>query len=241
MSNRRFSLVGITDLREVDWFTGKKMPLEQGEGNECMRCGRMHAVVWEVRDNETGKHWKVGSGCGPRALGGWTPDKEEIKTARKEARERAEQRRLAKIEAEARRIADEVRVLPVPPIERLPLNLEKDPDAFKFQVGDAVAWVNSWDTTRHEERANTARWGWIYNRVIERAKGFDIKIRMDIKQRADEILRAEHPMRLTKPAGGKRRHAKATRPHRARTGTTPKRKPSSRLAQLVANINRLTR
>ena len=91
MSPWTFELAEINDLRPVDWATGKRVPLAGGEGNECQRCGRLHAVVWVVRETTPGqeRQWRVGSGCGPRILDGWSPDKATISSARKRDTTRA--------------------------------------------------------------------------------------------------------------------------------------------------------
>jgi len=38
MANK-FRIVGYRDLRPVDWLSGKRMPLDPGEGHTCDRCG----------------------------------------------------------------------------------------------------------------------------------------------------------------------------------------------------------
>lgn len=85
MTERSFELAGVRDLREIDFDTGKRLPLTPGEGNECQRCRREHAVVWEVQETTPGRQrlWLVGSGCGPKILEGWSPDPKEISRAKR--------------------------------------------------------------------------------------------------------------------------------------------------------------
>lgn len=79
---RTFELIEINDLRPIDWYTGKRVPLSPGMGSICQRCGKEHAVVWKVHETTPGRQrvWCVGSGCGPKILAGWSPDGAVIKT-----------------------------------------------------------------------------------------------------------------------------------------------------------------
>lgn len=85
--SRTFELDKVVDLRPIDWVSGKKMPLSPGEGNICMRCGREHAICYHVQETtpKNEKMWIVGSGCGPKILAGWTPEKSELARAKKRA------------------------------------------------------------------------------------------------------------------------------------------------------------
>ena len=87
MANR-FRIVGCRDLRPVDWLSGKRMPLDPGEGHTCDRCGAEHAVIYSVEDGETGRRYKVGSSCAKKQFG-FDVDR-EARTLVKEARARAE-------------------------------------------------------------------------------------------------------------------------------------------------------
>jgi len=85
----RFELVAVHDLRPIDWLTGKREPLAAGDGHECDRCGRLHAICYEVRDTKTGRSWVLGVRCMGIALDGWSPDKKVLAAARREEREAA--------------------------------------------------------------------------------------------------------------------------------------------------------
>jgi len=68
-------LVNVFDVREIDWNTGERLPLEAGEGHTCERCGKLHAKVFVVEHE--GKTSEVGSTCCKR-LFGWQPMAEEV-------------------------------------------------------------------------------------------------------------------------------------------------------------------
>jgi hypothetical protein len=110
-----YILTAVYDLREIDEFTGERLPLEPGQGNICNRCGREHAKVYEVEREQDGKKFTVGSTCCKR-LFGWEPEKEEIRHLEKEARKIAENRAYQRLLAIATPIAEEVKALPLPHI-----------------------------------------------------------------------------------------------------------------------------
>jgi hypothetical protein len=102
MTLETFTLVKITDIRPLDWETGKRLPVDAGELAECGRCGRRHAEVWRLRSS-LGRALTVGSGCGPRLLAeGLLPgvDLPAVKAAKRAAG--AEVRRIRRAGAEAR-------------------------------------------------------------------------------------------------------------------------------------------
>ena len=110
-----YKLISVYDLREIDEFTGERLPLLAGEGNICNRCGREHAKVYQVRREQDGKEFTVGSTC-CKKLFGWEPEKEETKRLEKEAKKLAESRARERLEAIATPIAEEVKALPLPRI-----------------------------------------------------------------------------------------------------------------------------
>jgi hypothetical protein len=119
---RNLKVVGYKDMRPIDWFTGKRVPLAKGEGNICDRCGAEHAIVFTLADIDTKETFRVGSGCAKRAFG-FDPEKDA--TARKMISE--EKRRLEKelaehreaiVTAEATRIAVIIEKIPLPDVER---------------------------------------------------------------------------------------------------------------------------
>lgn len=113
-----YILTAVYDLREIDEFTGERIPLEPGQGNICNRCGREHAKVYEVKREQDGKEFTVGSTCCKR-LFGWEPEKEETRRLEKEARKLAENRAYQRLLAIATPMAEEVKALPLPRIIEL--------------------------------------------------------------------------------------------------------------------------
>jgi hypothetical protein len=113
-------LLAITDLRPIDWFTGKRLPLTIEELAECHRCGRKHAVVWKVEVTEHGKAphtFNVGSSCGKKMIAeGLLPDLEpaSVKAARKAARTKNTDAKRAEVEKHARRVGALVAALDMP-------------------------------------------------------------------------------------------------------------------------------
>jgi hypothetical protein len=79
-NNRTFELISITDMRPIDFDTGKRVPLDAGEGHECDRCGKLHAVIWKIMETTPGRKglWNVGSTCGPKILDGWKPERKVV-------------------------------------------------------------------------------------------------------------------------------------------------------------------
>jgi hypothetical protein len=43
-------LIACYDLRTIDPITGEKEPLAEGQGCTCDRCGKVHAVVYQVAE-----------------------------------------------------------------------------------------------------------------------------------------------------------------------------------------------
>jgi hypothetical protein len=111
-----YTLIAVYDLREVDEISGKRIPLEEGQGNTCNRCGREHAKVYEVQRDQDAKIFCVGSTC-CKKLFGWEPEKEVVNRLTKEAKKRSEDRALQRLEAIATPIATEVNALTIPPVE----------------------------------------------------------------------------------------------------------------------------
>lgn len=71
-------LQAIYDLRETDPITGEKYPLFEGEISKCARCGRDHAIVYEVI-TETNEIVRYGETCFKRMTRCFRP--ESIKQA----------------------------------------------------------------------------------------------------------------------------------------------------------------
>lgn len=114
------ALLAVTDLRPIDWYTGKRLPLTINELAECHRCGRKHAIVWTVEVTEPGKPprvFDVGSSCGKKMVAeGLLPDLEpaSVKAARKAARNRNTATKRAEVEKHARRVGTLVAALDMP-------------------------------------------------------------------------------------------------------------------------------
>ena len=113
-----YKLIAVYDIREIDEFTGERLPLLAGEGNICNRCGREHAKVYQVRREQDGKEFTVGSTC-CKKLFGWEPEKEEARRLEKEARKLAQDRAYQRLLVIATPIAEEVKALPLPRIIEL--------------------------------------------------------------------------------------------------------------------------
>jgi hypothetical protein len=110
-----YKLIRVYDLREIDEWTGERIPLMAGDGNICNRCGREHAKVYEVKREQDGKLFTVGSTC-CKKLFGWEPEKAETKRLEKEARKLAENAAYQRLLSIAGPIAAEVNALPLPRI-----------------------------------------------------------------------------------------------------------------------------
>ena len=98
-----FQLLSVRDVRPVDWFSGERVAIPDGELPECARCGRRHAVVWTLRELPSGGTVTVGSGCGPKLLAeGLLPgvDLHAVAAAKKVAA--AEVRAIRRVGAEVR-------------------------------------------------------------------------------------------------------------------------------------------
>jgi hypothetical protein len=113
-------VIGYYDLRPVDWLSGKRMPLTEGECHICDRCGAEHAVVWEVKDLDTGKVYSVGSGCAKQTFG-FEPDKtneakELLKNHRQQVAMEINEARLEAIRQLADSTAKEIATMARPKI-----------------------------------------------------------------------------------------------------------------------------
>lgn len=113
MTERTFVLRSVRDIRPIDFLTGKRVPLNPGDGATCDRCGKEHAIVWEIEETTPGRArlWSVGSRCGPRILDGWSPEGDELRKARKADRDGARDRAAR---AAAADLLDLLRRLDVP-------------------------------------------------------------------------------------------------------------------------------
>ena len=160
-----FRVVGYRDLRPLDWVSGKRMPLEAGEGHICDRCGAEHAVVYEVLDEETGKHYAVGSSCATKQFGfAPTQDKEAKKLVRAAKDAEAEELEAVRQDAVAHAAAEAAdvvsRLLPPSPMA----DAESYPGAVAWRVGDSMYLARGRDD---EETRQLALKGWYQNRVRE--------------------------------------------------------------------------
>jgi hypothetical protein len=161
-----FRVVGYRDLRPLDWVSGKRMPLKPGAGHVCDRCGAEHAVVYEVLDDDTGKHYAVGSSCAKRQFG-FEPsqDKEAkrlIKAAKEEEAELVESARQDAVAHAAAEVAGVVsRLLPPSPVA----DAERYPGAVAWQIGDSKALAAHGRT--NAEAKTVALQGWYENRIRE--------------------------------------------------------------------------
>jgi hypothetical protein len=178
------TLLAITDLRPIDWDSGKRLPITIEECSECERCGRLHAVVWTVEVTETGKPprvFNVGSTCGKRMVAeGLLPefDKIELREARKAKRTREQEEIDAKLAEIGKVVADKAAELMAagePEIVRLPdvpAVDSTDKPVMVMGMGDASVWClhGQFD----DERERWLRRSWTNNRIKEAAADMDI-------------------------------------------------------------------
>lgn len=160
-----FRVVGYRDLRPIDWLSGKRMPLEPGAGHVCDRCGAEHAVVYEVDDTDTGKHYSVGSSCAKRQFG-FDASKEAralVKKAREQDEVLIDARRQEEVERFVAVAAEELDRLVVP---EAVADRDKYPGAVAWRVGDSMALATHGRTD--EEAVKYATKGWYENRIVER-------------------------------------------------------------------------
>jgi len=154
-----YKIVGYRDMRPVDWLSGKRVPLEPGEGHICDRCGAEHAVIYEIEDTVTGKRYSVGSGCAKQQFG-FEPDKtREIKTLLKAEKDRMateiDDARQRAAEETAQRIASSVLTLPVPePVA----DTERYKPTVAWRVGDGLALAAHGRTNAEASRLATHYW-----------------------------------------------------------------------------------
>lgn len=159
-----WKLVRVYDLREVDFFTGKKIPLGEGEGNECNRCGKLHAKVYVVTDSV--RTLSVGSTCVKHACNGWEPTAQELKSARTQAKEASEARREATLVALAQPLADAIKGLVVPEPKLLKkVDYDSGVSSYVWGEEDGLT-IRTFDAgPLNAERLNCFREHWLESRV----------------------------------------------------------------------------
>jgi hypothetical protein len=116
----KYRVIDYYDLRPVDWLSGKRLPLEPGTGHVCDRCGAEHAVVYVVEDTESGRTYRVGSGCATQSFG-FDPEKNDeakrlIKTAKEETAKRINAARLEAVDTLAKEIFKAIQTTARPPV-----------------------------------------------------------------------------------------------------------------------------
>lgn len=191
-----FRVVGYRDLRPLDWVSGKRMPLAPGEGHICDRCGAEHAVVYEVRDEETGKEYAVGSSCAKQQFGfEFTKDKEAkqlVKAAKAEEADRVDAaRQVAVLQAVAEVVQAVSRMQPPAPVA----NAVRFPGKVEWRIGDSWA-LETLGRTGDEAKAIALR-DWYENRIVER-----------LPAEWDKISMLLHPGERSKQTVSMRRRAR---------------------------------
>lgn len=168
-------VVGYRDLRPVDWASGRRVPLEPGEGHLCDRCGAEHAVVYELLDEVTGKHYAVGSTCAKRQFGFDVERDAAARSLVRKAKDAAAAElydaRQTMVAEAAARLSREVSALPLPEFVR-------DSKALaSFGRSDA-------------ETQRVALEAWFLSRVRERIPGgwFNISVRRPPGSRSKSSL-----------------------------------------------------
>ena len=111
ISATNVKLISVTDLRPIDFQSGKRLAIPVSECNVCDRCQALHVKVYEVEAD--GVVYNVGSGC-CRKMFGWEPAKEVVLTAEKVAKDRAVQAALMTV---AQPVIDQVNAIPVPSLK----------------------------------------------------------------------------------------------------------------------------
>jgi hypothetical protein len=171
-----FELLSVSDVRPLDWMTGKRLPVAPEDLPECARCGRRHAEVWRLRSS-AGRELTVGSGCGPKLISeGLLPgvDLPAVKAAKrlaaaevKRLRTARAEERAAELAAVARAAADATTRSPEP------VWTAEDSDGWAREtcsVGTSRRTVNSadlrkapgeWGALSRESVERMARSGWL--------------------------------------------------------------------------------
>src|ERR1700680_3495350 len=108
ISATNVKLISVTDLRPIDWNSGKRLAIPVEECNVCDRCGKTHVKVYEVEAD--GLFYSVGSGCCKRLLG-WEPAKIDVLEKERSAEETA--MKLA-LQNASQSFLDTINALPVP-------------------------------------------------------------------------------------------------------------------------------
>lgn len=93
ISAKEVRLISVTDLRPIDFQSGKRLAIPASECNVCDRCGKLHVKVYEVEADSMIYH--VGSGCCKR-LFGWEPAKQDVQAKERIAEAKALQEALKK-------------------------------------------------------------------------------------------------------------------------------------------------
>jgi hypothetical protein len=175
-----YTVIDYYDLRPLDWVSGKRMPLEPGEGHVCDRCSAEHAIVYVVEDLTTHKTYSVGSGCA-KASFGFDPasDKQAkriVANKKQEAAILVSERRLEEVMKLAEDIAAEVKRLPRPPIEHLgdlPSKYPHYPGQLirTFRMGEVTAeeWQQKDDSGWHDSKTiELLTMRWLGNEIASR-------------------------------------------------------------------------
>jgi len=148
-------LLEYYDIRDFAFDTGKPMPLQEGEGAVCERCGRLHAKVYVVQTVE-GTTKSVGSGCCARAFEGWEPSKDEIKKAKAMFRSKRDAARKARLEELAAPLVARLVAMRVPEWQHL--KTVGSPPKLVYGVEDppASVWLDPSDLDIPEDKQE--RW-----------------------------------------------------------------------------------
>lgn len=157
----------VYDIREIDWFTGERIPYTPGEGATCHRCGKEHARVYVIEDLDTRKVYEVGSTCCKRIFDGWEPDTAILRTKLREERERARNKASQKLDVLALPIVEKVQALIVPE----PVFIGKIPVQARFEVDEYGAdGITVWcEHGLTDERRDCFRRSWTIRRIAEEA------------------------------------------------------------------------
>lgn len=198
------TLLAITDLRPIDWYSGKRLPITVEECSECERCGRLHAVIWTVEvalPGEPTRVFNVGSTCGKKMVAeGLLPefDKIELREARKAKRTREQAEVDAKLAEIANEVADKAAELIAqgePEPERRPDKKRwSDDDAIMvWGMGDASVWCISGKFD--DERWRCLRRAWVDRRIAEAIETVEVPGMFSsckVKDAARSVLRARN-------------------------------------------------
>jgi hypothetical protein len=180
-------VVGYRDLRPVDWASGKRLPLEAGEGHLCDRCGTEHAVVYDVQDTESGKIYQVGSTCAKKQFGFDVVEeaRELVRASKKQDAAELDAIRQQMIVDEIPRIDLAISRLKIPDFVE---DHKSYPGATCWRFGDSMALATRGQND--QEAKNIAFKDWVIHRIRDSIppEWYNIEVLYDPKSRSRTMM-----------------------------------------------------